>query len=208
MTVLLHKAGAAVAHWLDQGLHLSGSRSQILSPLKAFKNTAAFGMPQRHGAEHWIRSVLNWHLGCLKYGSECYITRKEPNLINCHNNYCISVTKAQSNVETALLVRLGLESCLWLVDLISAPGWRSGVLPKGVFKAIHWCIKQVYSKYWLFKLGKRGIFIMCLQLLELCPFVLYLSHWLMLILQLNVLLVYIFKVAFGCGFIFSILTLF
>lgn len=57
------------------------------------------------------------------------------------------MAKAQSNVETALLVRLGLESCPWLVDLISAPGWRSGVLPKGVFKAIHGCIKQIYSKY-------------------------------------------------------------
>lgn len=165
-------------------------------------------MPQRHRAKHWIGSVLNWHLGCLKYGGECYINRKEPNLINCHNNYCISVTEARSNVKTALLVRLGLESCPWLVDLISAPGWRSGVLPKWVFKAIHWCIKQIYSKYLLFKLGKRGILLMCPQLLELCPFVHYFSHWLMLILQLNVLLVYIFKVASGCDFFFSILALF
>lgn len=112
------------------------------------------------------------------------------------------MTKAQSNVKTALLVRLGFESYPWLVDLISAPGWRSWVLPKGVFKAIHWCIKQIYSKYWLFKLGKRGILLMYLQLLELCPFVHYFSHWRMLILQLNVLLVYIFKVVSGCDFFF------
>lgn len=159
-------------------------------------------MPQRHRTKHWIRSVLNWHLGCLKYGGECYVNIEEPNLINCHNNYCISVTKARSNVETALLVRLGLESCPWLVGLISAPGWRSWVLPKGVFKVIHWCIKQIYSKYWLFKLGKRGILLMYLQLLELCPVVHYFSHWRMLILQLNVLLVYIFKVASGYDLIF------
>lgn len=175
-----------------------------------FKNLlkhSSFWDVSKHRAKHWM-SVLNWHLGCLKHGSECYINRKEPNLINCHNNQRISVTKARSNVKTALLIRLGLESCLWLLDFISAPGWRSGVLPKGVFKAIHWCIKQIYSKYWLFKLGKKGILLVCLQLLELCPFVHYFSHWLMLILQLNVLLVYIFKVASGCDFIFSISALF
>lgn len=42
---------------------------------------------------------------------------------------------------------------------------------------------------------------MYLQLLELCPFTHYFSYWLMLILQLNVLLVYIFKVASGCDFV-------
>lgn len=43
---------------------------------------------------------------------------------------------------------------------------------------------------------------MYLQLLELCHFVDYFSRWLMLILRLNVLLVYIFKVASGCDFFF------
>lgn len=46
---------------------------------------------------------------------------------------------------------------------------------------------------------------MYLQLIELWHFVHYFSHWLMLILQLNVLLVYIFKVASGCDFIFFFL---
>lgn len=43
---------------------------------------------------------------------------------------------------------------------------------------------------------------MYLQLLELYHFVHYFSHWLMLILRLNVLLIYIFKVASACGFLF------
>lgn len=39
------------------------------------------------------------------------MNRKEHILVNRHNNYCISVTKARSNIDIALLVRFSLKSC-------------------------------------------------------------------------------------------------
>lgn len=90
---------------------------------------------------------------------------------------------------------------LCLLDLALNPAcgsWISSVLQGGVqvFYPKE-CLMQSIGVLNRFTVNidflNWGRLLMCLQLLELCSFVHYFSHLLMLILQLNVLLVYFLR---------------
>lgn len=88
------------------------------------------------------------------------------------------MTKAGSNIATALLVRLSFEFCRVTSgshQLSVLRGEGQEFCPKWPFKATRWCIKQIFSKYLLSKLGREES-LMYLQLIELWHFVHYFSH--------------------------------